>query len=98
MLKLEKVATPPEAAMLVVPESVPPAGLVPIATVTLPVNPVAALPSASRAVICTAGVIAAPAVTLVGWTETNRSLAAPGVTLKGALGTVGIAAAPVVSV
>src|SRR6266542_4884262 len=98
MLKLEKVATPPEAAMLVVPASVPPAGLVPIATVTLPVNPVAVLPSASRAVTCTAGVIAAPAVTFEGWTEKNRSLAAPGVTLKGALGTVGMAAVPALSV
>jgi hypothetical protein len=38
MDKLENVATPLTAATVVVPESVPPAGLVPIATVTLPVN------------------------------------------------------------
>ena len=97
-LKPANVATPPTAATLVVPDSVPPAGLGPMATVTLAVKPVAVLPRASRAVTWTGGAIAAPAVTFVGWTEKTSSLAAPGVTLKGALGAVGTAAALAVSV
>ncbi len=47
MLSVENVATPLTAATVVVPDSVPPLGLVPIAAVTLPVNPVAVLPCAS---------------------------------------------------
>ena len=68
MLRLEKVATPLTAARLTVPESVPALGLAPSATVTLPLNPVAVFPWASRAVTCSAGVIAAPATASLGCT------------------------------
>src|SRR5438034_3382565 len=57
MLRVENVATPATAATVAVPDKVPSPGLVPSAAVTLPLNPVAVLPSASRAVTCTAGAI-----------------------------------------
>src|SRR5712691_6986284 len=85
MLRVENAATPPTAVTVGVPDSDPPPGLVPIAAVTLPVNPVAVLPSASRAVTCTAGVIVAPAVVLVGCTVNTSWLAVPAATLKPAL-------------
>src|SRR6266850_7603121 len=85
MLRPGNVATPPTAATLAVPDSVPPPAFVPIATVTLAVKAVTVLPRASRAVTCTAGVIGLPAVVLVGWTEKTSSVAAPDVTLKAAL-------------
>src|SRR3989442_4359897 len=66
MLRAEKVATPLTAATEPPPVSVPPPGFVPIARVTLPVNVVAVCPAASCAATCTAGVIAAPAVVLLG--------------------------------
>src|SRR2546426_254813 len=68
MLRVENVATPLAAATVVVPARAPPPGFVPIAAVTLPLNPVAVLPCASWTVTCTAGVIVAPAVVLVGCT------------------------------
>src|SRR2546427_39031 len=58
MLRLEKVATPLTAATVVVPERVPLAGLVPIATVMLVVAVITVLPWASWTATCTAGVIA----------------------------------------
>src|SRR5713101_655149 len=79
MLKVDKLAMPAVAATLAVPESVPLLGFVPIATVTVPVNPVAVLPWASWAVTCTAGVIAAPAVVLLGWTLNTSCVAVLGV-------------------
>jgi hypothetical protein len=85
MLKVEKVATPFTAAKLVVPASVPPLGLVPSTTITVPVKPVAVFPEASCALTCTAGVITAPAVALVGCTVNASWVAAPAVMLKGAL-------------
>ena len=66
MLSVEKVATPLTAAIGPPPVSVPPPGFVPIARVTFPVNVVAVFPAASSAVTRTAGVIAAPAVVLLG--------------------------------
>src|SRR6266480_1921387 len=93
MLRLENVATPATADSVVVPASVPLPGLVPIATVTLPVNPVAVFPCASRAVTWTAGVIVAPAVAFVGWTVNTSWLAAAGVMLNAALVTVVMLAA-----
>jgi len=51
---------PPAAAWVAVPDKVPPDGLVPIASVTLPVNPVAVFPFASRAVTSIAGVMLPP--------------------------------------
>src|SRR5438034_265466 len=55
------VATPPDAAWVAVPDKAPPDGLVPIASVTLPVNPVTVFPFASWAVTSTAGAMLAPA-------------------------------------
>src|SRR5438552_537262 len=68
MLSVEKVATPLTAATAPPPVSVPPPGFVPIARVTFPVKVVAVFPAASSAVTRTAGVIAAPAVVLLGGT------------------------------
>src|SRR5947199_10384655 len=79
MLRPANVATPLTAFSDVVPERVPPPGLVPMATVTLPPNAVAVFPWASCAVTCTAGVIAAPAVAPVGCTENTSRAAAAGV-------------------
>src|SRR3989449_7687242 len=85
MLRFATVATPETAAAVAVPESVPPPALGPSVTFTLPAKPVATLPSASCAVTCTAGVIAAPAVALVGCTLKTSTLGAPAVTLNAAL-------------
>src|SRR3954464_610989 len=64
----EKLATPADADTVAVPESVPPPGLVPTATVMLAVELVTVLLNASCTVTCTAGEIPTPAVALVGWT------------------------------
>ena len=79
------VATPPDAAWVAVPDKAPPDGLVPMASVTLPVNPVAVFPFASWAVTSTAGVMLAPATVLVGCTVNTRVAALPAVMLKPAL-------------
>src|SRR5437879_12266300 len=89
MLSPVNVATPLTALDDVVPERVPPPGLVPMATVTLPPNAVALFPWASCAVTCTAGAIAAPAMALLGGTVNASCVAAPGVTLKAGLVWVG---------
>src|SRR2546428_1375750 len=85
MLRFANVATPETAAAVAVPESVPPPALGPSVTFTLPAKPVATLPSASWAVTCTAGVIAAPAVALVGCTLKTNALRAPAMTLNAPL-------------
>src|SRR5207245_11734471 len=79
------VATPADAATVVVPDRVPAPGFAPNATLTLPVNCVAVLPSASRTVTCTAGVIATPAVVVPGCSVNASWVAAPGMTLNAAL-------------
>src|SRR5947208_11949942 len=79
MLRVEKVATPATAAMVRVPESVPPAGFVPIATVTLPVKPGTRLSIASRAVSCTPGAIVVPAATELGCTVKESRTGRPAV-------------------
>src|SRR5437667_12710263 len=79
MLRPENVATPATAATVFVPDKVPVLGFVPIATVMFPVNPVAVLPLASWAVTSTAGVIAAPAVVVLGCTENTSCVAVPAV-------------------
>ena len=84
-LRLPKVATPLTAVTVVVPASVPPLGLVPSATVTLPVNPVTRFPCASRAATCTAGLIVRAATALLGCTVKTSCVADPGVTLKAVL-------------
>src|SRR5256885_466282 len=85
MLSPEKVATPLTAAWVSVPASDPLLGFVPIATVTFPVNPVAVFPLASWAVTSTAGVIAAPAVVVLGCTLNTNCVAVPAVILNAAL-------------
>src|SRR5687767_6169523 len=84
MERVEKVATPATAATAVVPDSVPPPGLVPIAMVMLAVEPVTVLLNASCTVTRTAGAMAAPAVAFVGWTVIASLVAAAGVMLKAA--------------
>src|SRR6266571_6632043 len=81
MLRFENVATPATAATVAVPPSVPPPAFVPITTVTSPVKSVAVFPCASRAVTCTGGEIADPAVVLVGATVKASCVAGPGVTV-----------------
>src|SRR5690242_6100179 len=82
MLRLENVATPATAAAVAVPESVPLAGLVPIAMVMLFVAVVTVLPDASCTVTLTAGAIEAPAVVLPGWTvKASLDAVPPGVTV-----------------
>src|SRR6185295_1756945 len=75
MERLEKLATPPTAAMVAVPESVPPPGLVLMATVMLAVELVTVLLNASCTVTCTVGEMATPAISFVGC-AVNASLAA----------------------
>ena len=79
------MATPPVAATVSVPESVPLPGLAPNARATLPTKPVAVLPTESRAVTTTAGAMAAPPATDDGCTVKNRTAAGPAVTLNGLL-------------
>src|SRR5438093_1002543 len=85
MLSVEKVATPATAATVAVPERAPAAGFVPIATVTAPVKPGTVFPRASRAVTCTAGVMAAPAGVLLGCVVKASWATAAGVMAKAAL-------------
>src|SRR5512132_2853119 len=82
MDRLENVATPLVAATVVVPDSVPPPGLVPIATVMLAAEPVTVFPNASCTVTCTAGAIATPAVALLGCTVKASLDAAAGLMLN----------------
>src|SRR5436190_1016418 len=77
MLRFAKVATPLTAATVVVPERVPLAGLVPIATVMLVVAVVTGLPWASWTATWTARVIAAPAAVSLGCTVKTSFAAAP---------------------
>src|SRR3954470_15828683 len=84
MDRVENVATPLTAATVVVPESVPPPGLVPMATVMLAVDPVTVLLNASCTVTCTEGAMATPAVALAGCTVNASLVAAAGLMLKAA--------------
>src|SRR6185436_15752256 len=76
MERLENVATPLTAATVAVPDSVPPPGLVPIATVMLTVELGTVLPNASCTETCTEGEIDAPAAAFAGCTV-KASLDAP---------------------
>src|SRR5687767_5656911 len=82
MDRLENVATPLAADTFVVPDCVPPPGLVPIAMVMLAVELVTVLLNASCTVTWTAGEIDAPAVVLVGWVVTASLDAAAGLMLN----------------
>src|SRR5205809_7413762 len=77
MLRFAKLAAPLTAATVVVPERVPLAGLVPIASVMLVVAVVTVFPWASWTVTRTAGVFAAPAAALLGCTVKTSFAAAP---------------------
>src|SRR2546425_3582457 len=90
MIRFANVATPLAAATVTLPDSVPPTGLLPIATVTLPLNPVAMLPWASSAATRTAGAIALPAVAGPGSTVNASWTAAPGATVNGVLVVVSV--------
>ena len=90
MRRLPKVATPPTAATVSVPVSVPAAGLVPMATVTFPVKPVAVLPYVSRAVTATAGVIVMLALVFEGWAVKNSAVAVAGVTVTVAVWVIAV--------
>src|SRR5205814_1053218 len=79
MDRLENVATPVTAATVAVPDSVPPPGLAPIATVMLAVRSEERRVGKAWTVTCTAGAIAKPAVALVGWTVKASLDAAAGV-------------------
>src|SRR5438034_10837295 len=96
MLSPEKVASPATAATVLVPDKVPVLGFVPIATVMFPVNPVAVLPFPSWAVTSTAGVIAAPAVVVVGCALNTNGVAVPAVMLNAVLVVLARAACRVV--
>src|ERR1700747_2051217 len=98
MLRLANVAVPFTAATLVVPDSVPLPGFVPIVTATLPAKPVAVLPCPSNAVTWTAGVIVVPATAFEGCTENTRRAAAPAPMANGALAIVGTPLAAAVRV
>src|SRR3954469_24671558 len=82
---LEKLATPFTAGMGRVPDSAPPPGLVPMATVMLALELVTVLLNASCTVTCTAGAMAAPAVAFDGWTVKASLLAAAGLMLNAEL-------------
>lgn len=81
--RLLKVATPPTAATVAVPESVPLPGFVPIAMVTEAVL-LTRLPFASWICTVIAGVIGEPEAVLDGWTP-NASFEAAGVTVRTAV-------------
>src|SRR5512146_3599954 len=87
MDRLENVATPFTADTVVVPDSVPPPGLVPIATVMLALDVVTRLPVPSSTSTWTAGENATPATALVGWVANASRTAPPGWTSNGALST-----------
>src|SRR3954469_16501085 len=77
MARLENVATPATADTVAVPDSVPPPGLKPMDTVMLALELVTVFPNVSCTATCTAGLIAAPAVVLVGCTvKASRDCAA----------------------
>ena len=83
MTRLLNVATPFTAAAPTVPE--PPANVPELrVSVTVDVLPGTVLPNASRTATVTAGVIAAPAVALVGCCANTTLAAAAGLTVNGA--------------
>src|SRR5689334_20182072 len=82
MDRLENVAMPADAATVMVPDSVPPPGLVPMATVTIAVELVTVLLNASCTVTRTGGAIATPATAFDGWVVNASLVAAAGLMLN----------------
>src|SRR6266853_689655 len=78
MLRVEEVATPFTAVTIFVPESVPPLGFVPRATVTEPVKLGSVVPASFWAATFTAGEIGLPATVALGWTVNTRCVAGGG--------------------
>ena len=76
--RFPNVATPFTAFTVFVPLNAPLPGFVPMATVTVAVLPVTMLLFASSTWTVTAGVIAAPAAVLEGWTPKTSLVAGPG--------------------
>src|ERR1043166_7434198 len=89
MLRSEKVATPATAGTVLVPDNEPPPGFVPIAMLTLLEKLVTVFPCASWAVTLMAGVMAAPAVVVLGCTAKTSFVAAAGMMSKAELVMVG---------
>src|SRR3970040_268488 len=86
MLSVPNDARPPTAASDVVPDRVPPPGLLRIATTMVPVNDVTVLSNWSCAATTVGGVITAPAVVVAGgWTVKPSFVTGPGVIVNGAL-------------
>src|SRR5437868_2865960 len=85
MERLENVATPATADTVEVPDSVPPPGLAPIATVMPAAELGTVLSNASCTVTCTAGAMLAPAVAFAGCTVNASLVAAAGLMLNAAL-------------
>src|SRR5436190_2234139 len=85
MERLEKEARPPDAVTVVVPDRIPPPGLVPMATVMLAAELVTVFPNVSCTATWTAGLTATPAVALVGCAVKASRFAAAGLTLNAAL-------------
>ena len=84
MLRFAKVATPPTALACAVPLSVPLEGLFPMAMVTWLVAEGTRLPNTSSMLTVTAGVMEAPAATLLG-PPVNTIFAATPATMLNAL-------------
>src|SRR4051794_23867689 len=82
MDRVENVAMPAAAATVLVPDSVPPPGLVPIASVMLAVEEVTVLLNASCTVTRTGGAMATPATAPVGWVVKASLAAAAGLMLN----------------
>src|SRR3954470_15225321 len=82
MERLENTATPAAAATVVVPDSVPPPGLVPMATLMFAVELVTVLLNASSTVTRTDGEMDTPATALVGWAVNASLVAAAGLMLN----------------
>src|SRR5688572_22104788 len=82
MERLENVATPVTAATVLVPDSVPPPGLAPMATVMLAVELVTVLLNWSCTVTRTAGAMDTPATAFVGWTVNASFVAAASLLLS----------------
>src|SRR5512143_940776 len=85
MLSVANVATPATAVTVVVPDSVPAAGFVPMPTVTSAVKLGVGLPPASCAVTTIAGVIISPATVVTGGAANARRAGGPMVMSKDAL-------------
>src|SRR3989442_1707620 len=82
MLGGEKGGAPAKISAVAVPEKETPAGFAPMVTATAPVKPGTVFPRASRAVTCTAGVMAASAVVLLGCVVKPSWAAEPAVIVK----------------